>query len=173
VPGKWNRNIDLAPENIVLPETRLLNNFITAPCKQEVSLMKQTRHVRHASSLFNKMDPVRHTRMRAIAGQCGRDSRHCSLPTIKAVATMDCPSSLSLEGTFDTFLFCAATLHRYGLPRDFARMENHTLPETCHCCQALLWDPDLALPRCGRIFVWQCHMGRCGGMVAVCMYINQ
>ena len=34
VPGKWNRNIDLAPENIVLPEIRLLNDFVTAPCKQ-------------------------------------------------------------------------------------------------------------------------------------------
>ena len=77
VPGKWNRTIDLTPENIVLPETRLLNDFITAPCKQEVSLMKQTRHVRHALSLFNKMDPVRQTLMRATAGQCGRDSTHC------------------------------------------------------------------------------------------------
>jgi hypothetical protein len=33
MPGKWNRNIDPAPENIVLSETRLLNDFITAPCK--------------------------------------------------------------------------------------------------------------------------------------------
>jgi len=133
VPGKWNRNIDLAPENIVLHETRLLNDFITAPCKQEVSLMKQTRHVRQASSLFNKMDPVRQTRMRATAGQCGRDSAHCSISTIKAVATMDCrPSSLSLEGTSEASLFCAATLHKYGLPHDFARMEDHILPETCH-----------------------------------------
>jgi hypothetical protein len=101
--------------------------------------------------------------MRATAGQCGRDSAHCSLPTIKAVATMDCPSSLSLEGTFDASLFSAATLHRYGLPHDFARLENHTLPETCQCFQAPLQDPDLSLSRCDRIFVWQCHMGKCGG----------
>ena len=143
VPGKWNRNIDLAAENIVLAETRLLNDFITAPCKQEVSLMKQTRHVRQASSLFNKMDPVRHPLIRATAGQRGRDLAHCSVSTIKAVATMDCPSSLSLEGRSNASLLCAATLHRYGLPHDFARMEDHTLPETCHCCHAPLWDPDL------------------------------
>ena len=77
MPGKWNRNIDLAPENIVLPKTRLLTDFVIASCKQEVNLMKQTRHVRQASSLFNKMDPVRQTLMRATAGQCGRDSTHC------------------------------------------------------------------------------------------------
>ena len=163
VPGKWNRNIDLAHENIVLPETRLLNDSITAPCKQEVSLMKQTRHVRQASYLFNKMDPVRQTIIRATASRCGRDSAHCSLSTIKAVATMGCPSSLSLEGTSDASLFCATTLHRYGLPHDFARLENHTLPETCHCYQVPLWDPDLSWSRCDRICVWQCHMGRCGG----------
>ena len=80
VPGKWNRDIDLALENIVLPETRLLSDFVTAPYKQEVSYMKQTRHVRQASSLFNKTDPVRQTLMRANAGHCGRDLAHCSLP---------------------------------------------------------------------------------------------
>ena len=59
VPGKWNRAKDAAPENIILPETRLLTDFITSPCKHEISLMKQTRHVRQTSILFNKMDPVR------------------------------------------------------------------------------------------------------------------
>ncbi len=76
---------------------------------------------------------------------------------------MDCPSSLSLEGTSEASLFCAATLHRYGPPHDFARMEDHILPETWHCCQTPLLDQDLALSRTDRIFVWQCHLGRCGG----------
>ena len=125
--------------------------------------MKQTRHGRQASSLFNKMDPVRQIRMRATVGQCGRDSTHCSTSTIKAFATMNCPPSLSLEGTSNASLFCAATIHRYGLPHDFARMEDHILPETCHCCQSPLWDPDLLLSITDRIFVWQCHLGRCGG----------
>ena len=148
---------------IVLPETNLLTDFITAPCKQEVSLMKQTCHVRQASILFNKMDPARQAMLRATAGHCGRDSAHCSLSTIRVMATMDCPSSLSLDETSDASLFCAATLHKYGLPHDYARLENHTLPETCNCCQAPLWNPDLSTSRIDRIFVWQCHMGRCGG----------
>jgi hypothetical protein len=79
VSGKWNRSTNTAPENVVLPETRLLTDFISSPCKHEVGLMKQTRHVRQASILFNKMDRVRQTLMRATAGQCGRDSAHCSL----------------------------------------------------------------------------------------------
>jgi len=69
VPGKWNRNIDLALENVVLPKPRLLIDFVTVPCKQEVGLMKQTRHVRQASSLVKKMNLARQTLMRATAGQ--------------------------------------------------------------------------------------------------------
>jgi hypothetical protein len=93
VPGKWKRTADTAPEDIVLPETRLLTDFITCPCKQEVGLMKQTRHVRPAFNIFNKMDPVRQTLMRATAGQYGRHNAHCSLYTVKDVATMVCLSS--------------------------------------------------------------------------------
>ncbi len=134
VLGKWNRTTYATPENIVLPETRMLTDFISAPCKQEVTLMKQTRHVRQASILFNKMGPVRQTLMRATARKCGRDSAHSSLSTIRAVATMDCPFAASLEETCDASLFCAATFYRYGLPLDYSRLENHTLPETCHYC---------------------------------------
>jgi hypothetical protein len=76
---------------------------------------------------------------------------------------MACPASLSLEETSEASLFCAATLHRYGLPQDFARMEDYIIPETCPCCHAPICDPDLSLSRSDRIFVWQCHMGRCGG----------
>ena len=129
VPGKWNRPTDAAPENIILHETRVLISFITAPCKQEVSLMKQTRHVRQASNLFNKMDPVRQTLLRAIAGQYGRDSAHCSLSTIRVVATMDCPSALAHDEILDASLLCAATLHIFVLPHDYARLENHSLPK--------------------------------------------
>jgi len=58
-PGKWSRCGDAAPAPIVLPETRTLLDFVTAPCKQEVSLMRQTRQARHASNLHLKMDPAR------------------------------------------------------------------------------------------------------------------
>ncbi len=60
-------------------------------------------------------------------------------------------------------LFCAATLHRFGLPFYYARMEPKTLPEMCACCKALLWDPTIRGSRMDKIFAWQCHMGRCGG----------
>jgi hypothetical protein len=46
VPGKWNRTGDGEPDLIVLPESRTIMDFITALYKQEVSLMKQTRHVK-------------------------------------------------------------------------------------------------------------------------------
>jgi hypothetical protein len=59
VPGKWNRCGDAAPASISLPETRTLLDFVTAPCKQDVSLMRQTRQARQASNLYLKMDPVR------------------------------------------------------------------------------------------------------------------
>jgi hypothetical protein len=52
VPGKWNRLGDAASAPIVLPETRTLLDFVTAPCKQEVSLMRRTRQARQASNLY-------------------------------------------------------------------------------------------------------------------------
>ncbi len=42
VPGKWNRNGDFPSEAIVLPEPRSKADFVIAPCKHEVSLMRQT-----------------------------------------------------------------------------------------------------------------------------------
>ena len=116
VPGKWNRLGDATPESIVLPEARTLSDVVTAPCKHEVGLMKQIRQAKHASALYNDMDPVRQTLLRANAGQCGRDTTHCSLKQIRAVATMDCPSALAPRETSDASLYCASTLHHYGFP---------------------------------------------------------
>ena len=104
VPGKWNITGYSAPTSILLPETMTLTDVITAPCTQEVSLMKQTRLARQASSLFKNMDHVRQTLLRANAGQCGRDSAHCFLKTVRAVATMDCPSALAHDETSEAFL---------------------------------------------------------------------
>ena len=44
-----------------------------------------------------------------------------------------------------------------------SRLEYHRLPETCNCCRAPLWDPDLLTSRSNLIFVWLCHVGKCGG----------
>ena len=99
VLDKSNRTGDVEPELILLPEPLTISDFIMAPYKQEVSLMKQTRHVenkernplqegmwrtpvRHVkqtSNLLKSMDPIRRTLLRASAGQCGRDSHHYPL----------------------------------------------------------------------------------------------
>jgi hypothetical protein len=109
------------------------------------------------------MDPIRRTMLRASVGQCGRDSDHFSLQTVRAVATMDCPAALGYAEKRDTSLYCAATLHRFGLHLDYAKLDNFTHPGTCSCCNAPLWDPGVQATRADRIFVWQSHLGRCGG----------
>jgi hypothetical protein len=93
--------------------------------------MRQTRQARQAFNLINKMDPVRQTLMRATFGQCGRDFAHRSLLTVRAVATMDCPASMAHAETSEASLYNAATLHRYGLPYDYAKLETTVLPEIC------------------------------------------
>jgi hypothetical protein len=85
------------------------------------------------------------------------------MDTVQAVARMDCPASLSHDELSEGTLFCAASLHRFGLPVDYAKLEATVLPETCPCCTAPLWEPGLQATRADRIFAWQCHMGRCGG----------
>ena len=138
---------------IVLPEPRTISDFITAACKQEVSLMKQTRHVKKASNLLKSMDPIRRTLLRASAGQCGRDSAHSYLQTVRVISTMDCPAALAHTETSEASLYCAATLHRFGFPIDYAKLKDFTLPETCSCCSAPLWDPGMQATRADRIFV--------------------
>ena len=123
VPRKWNRLGDATLDSIVLPEARTLSDFVTAPCKHEVGLMEQIRKAKQASALYNDMDPVRQTLLRANAGQCGRDTAHCSLKTIRVIATMDWPSTLAHPESSDASLYCASTLHRYGLPYDFAKLD--------------------------------------------------
>jgi len=125
--------------------------------------MKQIRQAKQAFTLYEDMDPVRQTFLRANAGQCGRDTAHCSPKTIRAVATMDCLVALAHQGSSVASLFCASTLHRYGLPYDFAKLDTQALHETCACCNAPLWDPWLHASRADRIYVWQSHLGRCGG----------
>ena len=77
--------------------------------------MRQTRQARQAFNLFNRLDPVRQTLMRATSGQCGEDTAHYSLLTVRAVATMDFPASLAHVEASEAALFCASILHRYGL----------------------------------------------------------
>jgi hypothetical protein len=77
---------------------------------------------------------------------------------------MDCPSSLAHAETSEASLYSAATLHRYSLPYDYAKLETTVvLPEICPYCNAPLWDPGHSSTRANIIFVCQSHMGRCGG----------
>jgi len=163
VPGKWNRTGDGEPDLIVLPESRTISDLITVPCKREDSLMKQTRHVKQVSNLLISMDSIRRTLLRANAGQCGRDSAHCSLPTVRAVALMEYPAALTHAETSEASLYCVTTLHRFGLPLDYAKLDDFILREMCSCCNAPLWDPWMQSTRVVRIFVWQSPLGRCGG----------
>ncbi len=51
--------------------------------------------------------------------------------TVKEVACLDRPGQGNHgEDSREATLFCAATLHRFGLPVDFARLNSDTLPET-------------------------------------------
>ncbi len=95
-------------------------------------------------------------------GQCGLDSAHCYSSTVKEVVKLDRPGGMD-GGSREAALFCVATLHRYGLPADYARLKSETLPESCACCKAPLWN--LAIPgtRMDKLFACQCHLGRCGG----------
>ena len=119
------------PEPIVIPEPRSLVDYASAPCKLEVSILKQIWHAKQAYTVFTTMDAVNQSLVRASAGQCGMDTAHCYLATAQAVARMDCPASLSHDKLSEGALFCAASLHRFGLPVDFAKLEASVLPETC------------------------------------------
>ena len=116
---------------ISFPEPRPLIDYPLAPCKHECSLIKQARHVRQVLNIFEAMDPLQEPLMRASAGQCGMDSAHCSISTVHEVALMDCPGSMAHAEISEGVLLCASMLHRFGLPYDYAKLVDFTLPESC------------------------------------------
>ncbi len=88
--------------------------------------------------VFDSVDPVKRALMRASAGQCGRDTAHCSTSTFMDVARLDCPGSMDHAELSKGVLFTSSMLHRFGLPYDFANLEDFILPESCPCCSAPL-----------------------------------
>ncbi len=70
------------PELIVIPEPRSLEDYSSAPCKMEVSILTEIRHAKQAYKVFSAMDTVKQSLMRASTGQCGMDTAHCSLATV-------------------------------------------------------------------------------------------
>jgi hypothetical protein len=133
VPGRFDpEKQDLALEPIILPEPRLVSDFVTAPCSHECSIIKQVRHAKKAHRVLSAPNPVKHALLRAIAGHCGMDSAACTMDNVKEVAGMEHPEKGSNgEDLREAALFCAATLHRFGLPVDYARLHIDTLPEMC------------------------------------------
>ena len=112
---------DSVLEPIALPEPRLVGDYITAPCKHECSIIKQVRHAKKAQRVLSTLNPVKHALLRATAGQCGMDSASCSMDTVREVAGMGRPGKGNhAEESREASLFCAATLHRFGLPVDIA-----------------------------------------------------
>ena len=90
------------------------------------------------------------------------DTAHSSTTTVREVARMDCPGSMANAEMSEGILF-SSTLHRFGLPYDYAKLEDFILPETCPRCSAPLRDLGHHPSRPDRIFTLQCHAGRCGG----------
>ncbi len=125
-------------------------DYASAPCNLEV--LKPIRHAKQAYNVFSTMDEVKQSLTRATAGQCGMDTTHCSIATVEALARMDFPASLSHDKLSKGTLFFAASLHRFGLPFDLAKLEAIVLPETCPCCTSPLWEPGLQVTRADRIF---------------------
>ena len=75
------------------------------------------------------LNPVKQALLRASAGQCRLDSASCTPITVSEVARLDKPGiGYNGEVTGEASLFCAATMHRYGLPVDYARLNAGTLP---------------------------------------------
>jgi hypothetical protein len=75
--------------------------------------------------------------------------------TVREVVGLDHPGKGNNgEDSKEASLFCAATLHRFGLPVDYARLNADTLPEMCACCTAPLWDSAIPGSRMDMIFAW-------------------
>jgi hypothetical protein len=124
VPGRFDpEKQDSVPEPITLLEPRLVSDFITAPCKHKCSIVKQVSHEKKAQSVLSSLNPVKKALLRTTLGQCGMDLALCTMDTARDVAGLDHPGKENGgEDSKEASLFCAATLHRFGLPLDYARL---------------------------------------------------
>ena len=115
-------------------------------------MIKEARHVRQALEIFEAMNPLKQTLMRASSGKSRTDFAQCSTIIVRDVARMDCPGSMAHAEINERVLFCASMLRRFGLPFNYTYLEDFTLPESCPCCYAPLWDPSWHPTRPERIF---------------------
>ena len=70
VPGKKDQATATAPKPLRPPDPRVLQDYITSPCKHECAIIKHRRHIKQAHKVLSSMHPVRSAVMRACAGQC-------------------------------------------------------------------------------------------------------
>jgi len=160
VPGRHTAEMmDGAPEAIIIPDPRLLVDYMTAPCNHGCKVITLRRHVRQASKAMSSLNSVKKSLMRATTGQCSTDSSACHSDTVKEVAKLDRPGFRNDENFSEATLFCAATLHRFGLPYGYAKLSSETLPEMCSCCKAPLWDPAVRGSRMEKIFALSMSFG--------------
>ena len=110
------------------------------------------RHAKEAFKILSFLYPVKQFLMRASAGQCELDSSHCHSDIVREIAKLNRLGFGKNGESSEATLFCAATLHRFGLPYDYAILDTKTLPEMCSCCKAPLWDPAVRGSRIEQIF---------------------
>jgi len=151
------------PEPMVLSDLRTPADYATASCKHECAIMKQSRHVKQAHAVWTEGTMIQRALMLSRAGQCGIDTANVSLAVVQAVATMDRPEKFSHLDLSESLLYSASTLHLHGLPFDYDALRSVKPPDACPVCSTALTDPLRQEPLHKRLFLWQSHMGRCGG----------
>ena len=95
IPGSADASSITLSDPIVLQQPRSLADFVSAPCKHECSLLRQSRMAKHNANVILRLGPVKQALLRATTGQYGRDSALCSRNTVEEVAKMDRPMSLA------------------------------------------------------------------------------
>ena len=114
--------------------------------------------------MFTSLGPVKQARMHATVGQWGIYNAHCFYSRAEEVARIDRPDTLAHDDFSEATIICASTLlYRFGLPYNYSRLEVVSLPPSCLCRAAPLWDLHASATHVDCIFVWQCHSWRCGG----------
>jgi hypothetical protein len=118
VPRRFdNLDTHTKPEPIVLPDLRMPAAYVTATCKHECAIMKQSRHVRQTYLVwYTDNSKTQRALMLSRSRQLGLDTAKASLAEVEAVAKMDRPKKYTHLDITESTLYSASTLHLHGLP---------------------------------------------------------
>ena len=97
------------------------------------------------------------------AGQCGIDTAKKDASDVIDIATMDRPDRYSHMDLSESTLYSASVLNLQGLPHGFAALQSMVPSFSCPTCNVMLVDPLHPEPLHKQLFIWQSHLGRCGG----------